>query len=83
MKSAISLLLLTTLLFLATAAFAHHFFAGTYIKGQRISIEGTMLQFSFRNPHSFVQVETVNARTGEKTRWSAEWAANAQLVLLV
>jgi hypothetical protein len=62
----------------AGAAHAHHSFAATYDESQTIEITGTMVQFSFRNPHSFVQVE-VTADDGEKVRWAVEWAGTAQL----
>jgi len=35
---------------------AHHSFPATYVVDQRITIEGTVVQFLFRNPHSFVHV---------------------------
>jgi hypothetical protein len=69
---------LVTMLVTAGAAYAHHSFAATYDESQTIEITGTMVQFSFRNPHSFVQVE-VTADDGEKVRWAVEWAGTAQL----
>jgi hypothetical protein len=60
------------------AAYAHHSFAATYNERETITIEGTMVQFSFRNPHSFVQVE-VAGEDGETVRWTVEWAGTAQL----
>ena len=36
---------------------AHHSFAATYFEDQTVSIEGNLVQFLFRNPHSFVHVE--------------------------
>ena len=36
---------------------AHHSFAATYFEDQTESIEGNLVQFLFRNPHSFVHVE--------------------------
>ncbi len=35
---------------------AHHSFAATYFVDQEITIDGTLTQFMFRNPHSFVKV---------------------------
>lgn len=37
-----------------------------------------MIQFLYRNPHSFVDV-MVTEPNGEKTRWSVEWGAPAQM----
>jgi Family of unknown function (DUF6152) len=61
----------------AAAAFAHHSFAATYDQKQTTTITGKMVQFSFRNPHSFVQVEVDDGK--EKVRWAVEWAGAAQL----
>src|SRR5207245_8437680 len=36
---------------------AHHSFAATYLEGQTQKIEGKVVQFLFRNPHSFMHVE--------------------------
>jgi hypothetical protein len=59
------------------AAYAHHSFAATYDEAKTITIKGRMVQFSFRNPHSFVQVEVTDG--AEKVRWAVEWAGTAQL----
>jgi lysyl-tRNA synthetase class II len=61
----------------AIAVFAHHSFAATYDQKQTITITGRMVQFSFRNPHSFVQVEVDDGK--DKVRWAVEWAGAAQL----
>ena len=37
-------------------AYAHHSFAATYLEDQTVTIEGELVQFLFRNPHSFVHV---------------------------
>ena len=42
---------------LAGAAAAHHSFTATYFEDRTMEIEGKLLQFMFRNPHSFVHVE--------------------------
>ncbi len=60
------------------AVYAHHSFAATYIVDKEIKIEGDMVQFMFRNPHSFVHVQAPDAN-GEVQRWAVEWAAAGQL----
>ena len=60
-------------------ASAHHSFAATYIEGQELSIEGELVQFIYRNPHSFVQVMAPDPETREMVRWAVEWAGNGQL----
>ena len=62
----------------AAQAWAHHSFAATYIENQTITIEGELVQFVLRNPHSFVDVD-VTEKDGTKTRYVVEWAAPAQL----
>jgi Family of unknown function (DUF6152) len=60
------------------AVYAHHSFAATYIVDKEIRIEGDMVQFMFRNPHSFVHVQAPDVN-GEMQRWAVEWAAAGQL----
>ena len=59
-------------------AYAHHSFAATYITDKEIKIEGDMVQFMFRNPHSFVHLMAPDDK-GEMQRWAIEWAAAGQL----
>ena len=40
----------------AAQLYAHHSFTATYHEDQTVKIEGKLIQFQFRNPHSFVQV---------------------------
>jgi hypothetical protein len=62
----------------AATVYAHHSFAATYIVDKEIKIEGEMVSFMFRNPHSFVHVEAPNDQ-GVVQRWAIEWAAAGQL----
>src|SRR5438046_7020875 len=57
---------------------AHHSFAATYFEDQTQSIEGNLVQFLFRNPHSFVHVEAPD-KDGAMQRWAVEWGAGGQL----
>ena len=59
---------------------AHHSFAGTYLEdAPLVAIEGKLVQFLLRNPHSFVHVEAKDPKTGETIRWAVEWGAAGQL----
>ena len=55
---------------------AHHSFAATYFEDKTETVEGELVQFLFRNPHSFVHVEgkdatgNVGAVRGGVGRWS-------------
>ena len=62
----------------AARAGAHHSFAATYFEDKTQTIEGNIVQFMFRNPHSFVHVEAPDDK-GQMQRWAVEWAATAQL----
>ena len=57
---------------------AHHSFAATYFEDQTVSIEGNLVQFLFRNPHSFVHIEAPD-KDGQTQRWAVEWGAGGQL----
>ena len=64
--------------FISAAAYAHHSFAGTYIEHQVLKIEGKVVEFNIRNPHSFILVE-VSEKDGKKVRWGGEWGGVTQL----
>ena len=59
-------------------ALAHHSFAATYHEDQTVKIEGKLVQFLYRNPHSFVHVEAPDEK-GDMQRWAVEWAGLGQL----
>ncbi len=54
------------------AALAHHSFTATYDESRTIRVEGTLVQFLFRNPHSFVHVMAPDDN-GDMQRWGVEW----------
>ena len=59
-------------------ALAHHSFAATYIEDQSVTIEGQLVQFLLRNPHSFVHVD-VKEKDGTTVRYAVEWGGVGQL----
>jgi Family of unknown function (DUF6152) len=59
-------------------AFAHHSFAATYDPDRKIKIEGTVKEFLWRNPHSFIKVEAPDDK-GATQLWTTEWASPTQL----
>ncbi|HXD21194.1 MAG TPA: DUF6152 family protein [Vicinamibacterales bacterium] len=59
-------------------AFAHHSATATYVHGQVVKVEGTLKEFIWRNPHSFMRIEATDAK-GEKQVWVVEGAAPQQL----
>jgi hypothetical protein len=69
---------LVLLIACAVSAYGHHSFASTYHETKTIKIEGQILQFQFRNPHSFVTVEAPDDK-GVTQRWGVEWGGASQL----
>jgi hypothetical protein len=77
MKKALLGAVFATLL-CATAALAHHSFAGTYEMDQTLTIRGTITGFTLRNPHSFVTVD-VQYPIGPSENWGIEWSSISAL----
>ena len=38
--------------------YGHHSFAATYAEDKHATVEGKLVQFTFRNPHSFIQIDS-------------------------
>jgi hypothetical protein len=60
------------------AIFAHHSFTATYFQDRRVTISATLQQFYFRNPHSFLLVQT-KENNGEVVKWMVEWSGGGSL----
>jgi hypothetical protein len=71
-------LLIVGMFLCATAAYSHHSLAATYNSTAEIKLEGRLVQFVFRNPHSFVHIEA-KKENGEIERWAVEWTGAAAL----
>jgi hypothetical protein len=54
------------------SAYAHHSFTATYDESAMVRIEGQLVQFLFRNPHSWVHVMAPDD-DGKMQRWGVEW----------
>jgi hypothetical protein len=61
-----------------TTARAHHSFASTYDETKSVKVEGKLVQFLFRNPHSFVHIMAPDDK-GQMQRWAVEWGGTGQL----
>ncbi len=57
---------------------AHHSYAATFDVDHHINLKGTLTQFGFRNPHSYIQLEVPDGKGGA-VRWSIEWSGTASL----
>jgi hypothetical protein len=78
MKIRLAILMTAAALLSGAAAYAHHSFAGSYIEHQVMKIEGKIVEFNIRNPHSFILVE-VQEKDGKSVRWGGEWGGVTQL----
>jgi len=72
-----SLTLIAALLPVLTTQ-AHHSFTAVYHQNDSITIEGTVVQFLFRNPHSILHVVAPD-NSGTDVRWAIEWQGAGQL----
>src|SRR6185436_2437249 len=57
---------------------AHHSFASFYNEDQSVSIEGTIVELAYRNPHAWVHVDARDT-DGRVQRIGAEWANPGRL----
>ena len=58
---------------------AHHSIAGMYDAGRRVTVEGTVAQFHFVNPHPFVLLDVTDAG-GKPRQWRLEMDNRRELV---
>jgi len=59
-------------------ALAHHSFAVFYLETDMVEVEGDVVEFQYRNPHSWVYVQGDNPFGGQKI-YAAEWVGTSQL----
>jgi Family of unknown function (DUF6152) len=57
---------------------AHHAFAATYLEDDAMTIEGELVQITYRNPHSFLHV-LVRDSAGRDQRWAVEWGSSVEI----
>ena len=72
------LFVVAAMLLTAAAAYAHHSYAATYDVGKEVKLEGKLISFQYKNPHSYVTIQAPDAK-GVVQRWSVEWAGTSQL----
>jgi hypothetical protein len=78
MKRLVLALAVAAGLAMAARAYAHHSFAATYDESKKVTLEGELVQFQWRNPHSFVHVMSKDDN-GQLQRYAAEWGSAGQL----
>src|ERR1700704_1903807 len=57
---------------------AHHSFAAEYLEEQKVSIEGDVVAFELKNPHSWLYLVVLDEH-GKPQKFSAEWSNPARL----
>ena len=77
-KGRLMVLFIGAALLPAATAYAHHSFTATYYDDKTIKVEGKIIEFLFRNPHSFVHVMAPD-ENGVMQRWNIEWGGAGQL----
>jgi hypothetical protein len=77
MMRAVMVVVLSGVLVLPATLDAHHSFSATYDTGKTVGIEGKVIQFLLRNPHSFLHIAVV--KDDKEQIWNIEWAAAGQL----
>ena len=65
-------------LLMGAGARSHHSFAAVYLEDREVTIEGRLVQFLWRNPHTLVHV-MVEQDDGSNVRYVVEWGSATQL----
>ena len=64
---------------LRASLLAHHSFAVYYIEADTIEIEGDVVEFQYKNPHSWIFVAGTEGAFGQQKVYGAEWVSLSQL----
>ncbi|MBX2848528.1 MAG: hypothetical protein KTR16_09410 [Acidiferrobacterales bacterium] len=74
MKKLINIFLMCIFVLFSHSSHAHHSFSATFSAGDKITVEGVITEWSFRNPHVLVYYDVTND-DGSVTNWVSEGAA--------
>jgi hypothetical protein len=65
---------------LGGAGQAHHSFGAVYLESDSVEIEGTIVEFQYKNPHAWIHVRgSERSGLGQEQVYSAEWVSTSQL----
>jgi len=64
---------------LCAPALAHHSYTEIYLESDSIDIEGTIVEFQYRNPHSWIHVAGQEGASGVEKIYAGEWVSTSQL----
>lgn len=74
MNKIILMFFMSIAVFANYSAFAHHSFSATFSAGDKITVQGTVTEWSFKNPHVLVYFD-VEDPDGTVTNWVSEGAS--------
>ena len=63
------------------SAFAHHSFA-MFDAQQTVTLDGTVKEFEWVNPHSWLRVMVKDEKTGQQVMWALELSSPSRLVTM-
>jgi len=63
---------------LATPALAHHSFA-MFDSDKTVTLAGTVKEFEWTNPHSWIRITALDAASGQAGEWAFEMGSPGQL----
>ena len=65
----------------ATSALAHHSFA-MFDAEKTITLQGTVKEFEWVNPHSWLRINVTDEKTGKPALWALELSSPSRLVTM-
>jgi hypothetical protein len=65
----------------AAPAFAHHSFA-MFDATKTVTLKGSVKEFEWTNPHSWLRVNVVDEKTGKSLLWALEMSSPARLTTM-
>jgi hypothetical protein len=80
MNSSVSLTAIVVAAF-AAPALAHHSFA-MFDAQQTVTLQGTVDEFEWRNPHAWLRIKVNDEQSGKLVRWALELSSPARLVTM-
>jgi hypothetical protein len=64
---------------LCAPVLGHHSFGDYYIESDTIEVEGDIVEFQYKNPHSWIHVMAQEPFGGPPKAYAAEWASVSRL----